>query len=107
MKNQNVMLLILVVLLAAVPLMMNTDGKFSGADDQFVEMVKDIHPDYEPWFKNIWEPPSGEVESFLFAVQAGLGAGFLGYFFGYYQGRNVSKREETKPSGGTANAGER
>ena len=87
MKKQNIILLILVVLLAAVPLIINSTGKFTGADDQFVDMVKDIRPSYKPWFNNIWEPPSAEVESFLFAVQAGIGAGFIGYFFGFYQGK--------------------
>jgi cobalt/nickel transport protein len=87
MKKQNIILLILVVLLAAVPLIINSTAKFSGSDDQFVDMVKDIRPSYQPWFNNIWEPPSSEVESFLFAVQAAIGAGFVGYFFGFYQGK--------------------
>lgn len=93
MKKQNAILLFFVIILAVMPFMLPTDGIFSGADDQLAGIVKDVNPDYEPWFKSIWEPPSGEVESFLFAVQAGLGTGFLGYFFGYYRGRKVSARE--------------
>ncbi len=34
----------------------------------------------------LWEPPSPEIESLLFAVQAALGAGVLGYYFGRRRG---------------------
>ncbi len=47
--------------------------------------------DYEPWFSNIWEPPSGEIESMLFALQAALGAGFIGYFFGRLAQKNAAR----------------
>ena len=100
MKKQNIILLILVILLAAVPLLLNKEGAFSGADDQAVDMIKDIRPGYEPWFKNIWEPPSSEVESFLFAVQAGIGAGFIGYFFGFYQGKRKASQGFQKQAEG-------
>ena len=32
-----------------------------------------------------WEPPSGEIESLLFALQAAIGAGFIGYYVGKKQ----------------------
>jgi len=38
----------------------------------------------------LWEPPSGEIESLLFGLQIALGAIIIGYFFGYYRGRNQS-----------------
>ncbi len=60
---------------------------FGGADDQAKKLVALLHPDYEPWFSPIWEPPSEEIASLLFAVQAALGAGFVGYYFGYVRGR--------------------
>ena len=44
-------------------------------------------PDYEPWFSPLYEPPSGEIESALFALQAALGAGVLAYYFGLRKGR--------------------
>jgi cobalt/nickel transport protein len=40
---------------------------------------------YEPWFQPLWEPPSGEIESLLFSLQAAIGAVIIGYFFGYYR----------------------
>lgn len=87
MKKQNIILLILVVLLAAVPLCLQKDADFGGSDDKAKEMINEVNPGYQPWFSSLWEPPSSEVESFLFALQAGLGAGFIGYYFGYLRGR--------------------
>lgn len=86
MKRQNLILLILAVLLAAFPLVLQAGAEFGGTDDKAKELISEISPNYQPWFEVLWEPPSGEVESFLFALQATLGAGFIGYFFGRYQG---------------------
>jgi len=88
MKKQNKILLILVVFLAFFPLYLQKEAEFAGADDKASEMISEINPNYKPWFKNVWQPPSSEVESFLFALQAGIGAGFVGYFFGYLKGRS-------------------
>lgn len=87
MKKSNVILLLIVLCLSIYPLVMQNGSEFSGADDQLGEKISELNPDYKPWFTAFWEPPSSEVESLLFAVQAALGAGFLGYFFGYYKGR--------------------
>lgn len=38
------------------------------------------------------EPPSGEIESLLFALQAAIGALIIGYAFGYWRGQ--SKKED-------------
>ncbi|MFZ5590951.1 MAG: energy-coupling factor ABC transporter substrate-binding protein, partial [Bacillota bacterium] len=65
--------LILVVLLAVIPLQLKRGAEFSGADSQAEQAITAIAPDYQPWFSSLWEPPSGEIESLLFAVQAGLG----------------------------------
>ena len=42
---------------------------------------------FKPWFSSIWEPPSGEIESLLFALQAAIGAIIIGYAFGYWRGQ--------------------
>ena len=34
------------------------------------------------------EPPSGEIESLLFALQAAIGAIIIGYAFGYWRGQS-------------------
>ena len=43
------------------------------------------------WSAPIWDDVRGEVESLLFAVQAALGAGFLGYVIGR---RQTSRRDD-------------
>ena len=92
-KYENLILLSLVVLLAAVPLVWNSGAEFGGADDQVKDVVAAINPDYKPWFESLWSPPSTEVESFLFALQAAIGAGFIGYYIGGARMREKMRRE--------------
>ena len=61
------------------------DGYFGGSDDAASEQIEATH--FEPWFSSIWEPPSGEIESLLFALQAAIGAIIIGYAFGYWRGQ--------------------
>ncbi|MEW8955083.1 energy-coupling factor ABC transporter substrate-binding protein [Clostridium sp.] len=82
MKNKNLILLALCALLIVAPLVISKEAPFEGADAEAEELITEINKDYEPWFESLWEPPSGEVESFLFAFQAAAGAGFIGYFVG-------------------------
>ena len=80
--QKNLILIILVVLIAAVPLWLCRDAEFGGADGLAEELITETHPDYEPWFSHIFEPASGEIESMLFALQAALGAGVVGFILG-------------------------
>jgi len=92
MKRQNLFFLGLIVLIVIMPLWLvpppeaGPDGEvteaFSGADGKAESLILDIAPGYKPWFKPLFEPPGGEVESLLFALQAALGAGFLGFWLG-------------------------
>jgi cobalt/nickel transport protein len=88
--SNNIILFVLVVLIALLPIVFLKEAEFEGADDQAEDIIAEIDADYEPWFSNLWEPPSGEIESLLFALQAALGAGFIGYFFGRYTQKNVT-----------------
>ena len=91
-RHQNLVLLILLVLLAVFPLWLvqkpapAADGKpveiFAGSDDKAKDLIGDISPNYTRWFEPLMEPASGEIASLLFALQAALGAGFIGYYFG-------------------------
>ncbi|WP_456330126.1 energy-coupling factor ABC transporter substrate-binding protein [Archaeoglobus sp.] len=65
--------------------------EWAGTDDQAEEIISKINPDYEPWFSPIWEPPSGEIESLLFSLQAAIGASLIGYFLGYYRGQKYAR----------------
>ncbi len=63
-------------------------SEFGGADDGAEEVIDDVDPGYEPWYKGIfgdYELP-GETESLLFALQAAIGAIIIGYFIGRYTG---------------------
>jgi len=84
---KNIILLLLVVLITIVPLLILKDAEFAGADGEAEEAITKINEDYEPWFSPILEPKSGEIESLLFALQAALGAGFIGYYIGFARGR--------------------
>lgn len=77
----NWLLVAAVVVLVVVPVVF-VDGQFGGADAQAQNAITASHPDYAPWFSPLWQPPSQEVASGLFALQAALGAGVVGYYFG-------------------------
>ncbi|MEU7467620.1 energy-coupling factor ABC transporter substrate-binding protein [Streptomyces sp. NPDC044984] len=87
----NTLLLVLVAALAVIPLVFglgdHKEEPFAGADAEAETAITELDPDYEPWFSPLYEPPSGEIESALFALQAALGAGVLAYYFGVRRGR--------------------
>ena len=87
--KKNLFLVGIVVFLAIIPLFLQKDAEFGGADGQAEEAIMEINTNYEPWFNSIWEPPSGEIESLLFSLQAALGAGFIGYFIGFMRGKSI------------------
>jgi len=105
-RYQNLILLALVVFLVAIPLWIvqkpepGPDGAeveiFSGADGQAEELVGTIAPSYKPWAKPFMEPASGEIESMLFALQAALGAGFIGYWLGSSVTRSRLSRNKSE-----------
>lgn len=66
-------------------------GLFRGTDDQASTAVQTLAPGYTPWFTSIYKTPSPEIDSLLFALQAALGAGFIGYYIGYSRGRATGK----------------
>ena len=94
--KQNWLLAGAVVALAVIPLIF-VRGEYAGADAQAEGAIKDLNANYEPWFNPFFEPPSGEVESLLFASQAALGAGVIGFVIGSYRGRK-ERREKNDPT---------
>jgi cobalt/nickel transport protein len=76
----NWLLVLGVVVLAAVPLLfIGSDTEFGGADGVAVERIDESG--YQPWFAPLFEP-APETASGLFALQAAIGGGVLGYVFG-------------------------
>ena len=99
-KKTNLILIFLVVLISAFPLFFHPQGsEFGGADDQGPALIEQEHPDYKVWFSPVWEPPSGEIESLFFALQAAIGAGIVGYALGYLKGKSQNApTENIKPN---------
>lgn len=68
---------------------------WGGADDQPEGVIQKLTGGgFKPWFQNVWTPPSSEIESLLFALQAAVGSIIIGYFLGYYRGRALGAREK-------------
>ena len=114
-RYQNILLILAVVALGVFPLwyvpkhVHNANGEtveiFAGADDKAKNLVRDINPNYTPWFESLMEPSSGEIASLLFALQEGIGAGFIGYYLGGvgYPRQNVSRSRKKRNSKEAAN----
>lgn len=89
-KN-NLIMLLLILIIGIFPLLTIKDSEFGGADGKAEEMIEEIDPNYEPWAESLIELPGGETESLLFALQAGIGAGVIGYVLGYLKGKKSLK----------------
>jgi cobalt/nickel transport protein len=92
MRGTNLALLGVALVVAAAPVLglVPRGSDFTGADGQAQEAILQIRPDYQPWSAPLWQPPSKEIESALFALQAALGAGLFGYLLGRRHGRRRS-----------------
>lgn len=101
MKAQNVWLLLLAGILVVGSVLIGSrreGAEFAGSDGQAMEVVAAIQPDYQPWFGFIWEPPA-EIASGLFALQAALGAGVLGYYLGLRRGQSQRRQQDRVDAG--------
>lgn len=87
MRKWTLIVLLAVVALTVVPLVVASGSEFAGADGEAETAITEIDSSYQPWFSSIWTPPSGEIESLLFAVQAAIGAGVVFFALGYFVGR--------------------
>ncbi|MEY8236060.1 cobalt transport protein CbiN [Lachnospiraceae bacterium 66-29] len=86
---------IIAVILAAVaflivmPLLVRKGAEFGGSDDAGSQVVEAIDTDYEPWFTPVLESIiggeiPGEVESFMFCIQTGIGVGIIAFLLGRF-----------------------
>lgn len=88
-KLELIVLAILLIFVAQfIYISSTTNAEFGGADDKPEGVIDQITGGtYKPIAKPIWEPPSAEIESLFFALQAAIGAGVIGYFLGYYRAK--------------------
>ena len=88
-----------ILILVAIPLVFIQDSEFGGSDGAGSAAVERIAPEYDSeWATNWWQPPGGETESALFAIQAAIGGGLIGYVFGFLRGRKKGRAELAKES---------
>jgi len=73
-----------------------TGAEFAGSDNVGSNLIAELTgKDVESFTPLIpqWEPPSGEIESCLFALQAAIGGICVGGVFGYWLGQKKSMSE--------------
>jgi cobalt/nickel transport protein len=88
-------LLTILVVLAFCALFLYTSSimhgaEFAGSDTVGSSLIAALTGKAEEEFQPIigqWVPPSGEIESALFALQAAIGGIMVGWVFGYWQGQ--------------------
>lgn len=101
----NILLILATIAIFIVALAIGLDkGEFGGTDASATDEIAKVDADYEAWFEPIWTQPGGEVESGLFALQAAVGAGILGFVLGTYRERrkhvdDATGAAEPDPSG--------
>lgn len=80
MKMKNTLLLLAALTLLAAPLVLYGGGasEFAGTDDQAEAKIREVRPDYQPWFRSLFEPDETS-ERLLFNLQAVGGLTVLGY----------------------------
>lgn len=108
MKVRNWLILAAVVLLTVLPLWLasappsqpgsEAPALFGGSDDRAQKAIGSIAPGYKPWFAPLIEPASSEIASLLFALQAAIGAGVIGYWLGGAVTRERAKRAAASPA---------
>jgi cobalt/nickel transport protein len=65
-------------------------AEFAGSDTVGSGLIAELSNTSEENFQPLipqWEPPSGEIESCLFALQAAIGGILVGGVFGYWIGQ--------------------
>ncbi len=99
------LLIAVLVALVVIPLASRSGSDFSGTDNAALGIITEVNPDAKPWIRPLWVPPGKEIESFLFALQAALGAGAIGYFFGLKRGERraaeVTYQKRREAQGGS------
>jgi cobalt/nickel transport protein len=90
----NVLLFGAAVILSLAPVLIYQGKEFKATDSINVTAIESVKPDYKPWFEPVIKPSGGEIETFLFATQAAIGAGITCYILGLYKGRTERRKQD-------------
>lgn len=97
MKTSTGLMIGAVILLAVIPLFVHSrrEGQevFAGADGRAQSLIGELAPGYKTWAAPVFEPPSSEIATLLFSLQAALGAGLIGFYFGRARGRQEAAKK--------------
>ncbi len=92
--KRNTVLGVAMMIIIAVAVVANAAIGLLGTDNQGVELIQRIDPNYQPWFSSFFTPDGG-LQLVLFAVQALIGLAILAYFIRYLR----KKRSDWKSEG--------
>ena len=95
-ERRTTIMLLIIITLIAYPLIFESKAvSVPSSDDQGPAWI--LSTGYVPWVHPIWTPPNSDIEAGLFALQAALGAGIMGYIFGIWHAQaRMRKKEESK-----------
>jgi cobalt/nickel transport protein len=97
MRLELITLSVIVIFIAAFAYVSSSGNhEWAGADSQAENVISQLTGGtYQPWTQSVYTPPSGEIESLLFAMQAAIGSLIIGYFLGYYRALAKAKKIAT------------
>lgn len=89
-------MLLFIIVLVAFPLIFESKRVSEPtSDDQGTAWI--LSTGYNPWVSPLWEPPNSDIEAGLFAFQAAIGTGIMGYIFGmWHTEAKMRKKEENR-----------
>ena len=82
------------VILSFAPVLIFQGKEFKATDSINITAIEAVKPGYKPWFAPVIKPSGGEIETFLFATQAAIGAGVTCYILGLYKGRTERRKAD-------------
>ena len=93
-----IILLAAVISITALPLVLLRNAKFDGADSKASEIILENNMQYRPWNEPLWVPPSKEIETLIFSLQAAIGAGIVCYILGFLHGKYRKEKSSDEGS---------
>ena len=92
-KRRTAIMMLIIICLVSFPLVFQSKNvSRPPSDDQGSEWI--LSTGYTPWVNPLWEPPNSDIESGLFALEAAVGAGIMGYVFGIWHTEEKMRKKE-------------